>query len=191
MTLTAAATAGAPCPGCQAVPGTDHGEWCDHARCPECGEQLISCSDHGDCTRPARWHGVDQRAEVARRLGNIADALRATLSTTLKENAVKQDHEKQDENVRNALRVTLLIVEQISTGSLVVFGRQGQQAAAGGAGVVSAVGGGGAGKVAGCGGKAVARQDDRRKGGRGRGVKGGEAQRRAGRAGGGGSSKLC
>ena len=34
------------------------------------------------------------------------------------------------------------------------------------------IGGGGAGKVAGCGGKAVARRDDRRKGGRGWGGQG-------------------
>jgi hypothetical protein len=54
---------------CGAAPGTDHGEWCDHARCPECGEQLIACGEHDDCDRPARWHGVDQRAEVARELG--------------------------------------------------------------------------------------------------------------------------
>src|SRR4051812_19670880 len=49
--------------------------------------------------------------EVSRRLGDIADALRATLATTLKDNAVKQEYEKLEENVRSALRVTLLIVE--------------------------------------------------------------------------------
>lgn len=59
------------CPGCGAAPGTDHADagLCDHARCPECGEQLIMCGEHEDCERPARWHGVDQRAEVARNLG--------------------------------------------------------------------------------------------------------------------------
>jgi hypothetical protein len=56
------------CCGCRAMPGGDHGEGCDHARCPECGEQLIQCGDHADSDRPARWHGVDQRAEVAREL---------------------------------------------------------------------------------------------------------------------------
>lgn len=55
------------CGGCGATPGTDHDEWCDWARCPGCGDQLIGC---GECTGsgPGRWHGVDPRAEVARRL---------------------------------------------------------------------------------------------------------------------------
>lgn len=57
------------CMGCGARPGTDHGEWCDHARCPECGAQLIQCDEHADSERPARWHGVDPRDEVARKLG--------------------------------------------------------------------------------------------------------------------------
>jgi hypothetical protein len=56
------------CGGCGAEPGTDHGERCGHARCPECGEQLIGCGEHADSNRPARWRGIDQRAEVARRL---------------------------------------------------------------------------------------------------------------------------
>jgi hypothetical protein len=56
------------CLGCPATPGEDHGEWCDHARCPECGEQLIQCDEHEDSDRPARWHGIDQRAEVAQQL---------------------------------------------------------------------------------------------------------------------------
>ena len=54
------------CDGCGAKPGADHGEGCDHARCPECGEQDIMC---GESSRPARWHGVDPRDEVARKLG--------------------------------------------------------------------------------------------------------------------------
>lgn len=62
-------TAFETCPGCGAQPGADHGEWCDHARCPECGEQLIQCDEHEDSRRPALWPGVDQRAEVARILG--------------------------------------------------------------------------------------------------------------------------
>jgi hypothetical protein len=57
------------CPGCSAAPGTVHGDWCDHARCPECGEQLAGCGEHEDSDRLAVWHGVDQRAEVARTLG--------------------------------------------------------------------------------------------------------------------------
>jgi hypothetical protein len=55
------------CPGCGAAPGTDHGEECGHARCPGCGEQFIGCGEHESGN--ARWHGVDQRAEVARQLG--------------------------------------------------------------------------------------------------------------------------
>ena len=54
------------CPGCRAAPSADHAEGCDHARCPECGEQDIMC---GESERPARWYGIDQRAEVARKLG--------------------------------------------------------------------------------------------------------------------------
>lgn len=60
------------CLGCLAKPGTAHGQDCDHAACPDCGEQLL----FHDCdrwppgadgpTRPALWHGVDQKAEVAR-----------------------------------------------------------------------------------------------------------------------------
>ncbi len=57
------------CGGCGAAPGQDHGERCSHARCPECGEQLIGCALHADSARPAVWHGVDQAAEVARKLG--------------------------------------------------------------------------------------------------------------------------
>lgn len=56
------------CYGCGAAPGANHDEECDRARCPDCGEQLIMCDEHEDCDRPARWHGIDQRAEVAQRL---------------------------------------------------------------------------------------------------------------------------
>lgn len=55
------------CLGCGVAPGADHEDDCDHARCPGCGEQYLMCGEHGD--RPARWHGTDQRAEVARGLG--------------------------------------------------------------------------------------------------------------------------
>lgn len=55
------------CPGCQVMPGQVHHPECDHARCPGCGEQYIVCHEHPD--GPAIWHGVDQRAEVARLRG--------------------------------------------------------------------------------------------------------------------------
>lgn len=62
------------CPGCLAKPGGSHGEDCDHALCPDCGEQLLfhNCEhwpeDADGPDRPALWHGVNQEAEVARKL---------------------------------------------------------------------------------------------------------------------------
>jgi hypothetical protein len=53
---------------CGAAPGTWHRPMCDHARCPACGEQLIGCAGHEGRNARARWHGIDQRAEVARSL---------------------------------------------------------------------------------------------------------------------------
>jgi hypothetical protein len=63
------------CPGCIAEPGQPHGEDCDHALCPDCGEQLL----FHDCehwpanadgpNRPAIWHGINPMAEVARAQG--------------------------------------------------------------------------------------------------------------------------
>lgn len=53
--------------------------------------------------------------ETTRRLDSIADKFRATLSTKLKDNAVKQDHEKQDEANKSVLRVTLLLSEQLKS----------------------------------------------------------------------------
>ena len=47
--------------------------------------------------------------ETSRRLDAIADAFRVTLSAKLKESAVKQEIEKQEEAVRSVLRVTLLL----------------------------------------------------------------------------------
>jgi cullin-associated NEDD8-dissociated protein 1 len=47
--------------------------------------------------------------ETARRLDSIADCFRTILSTKLKDNAVKQEIEKQDEAVKSVLRVTLLL----------------------------------------------------------------------------------
>lgn len=55
--------------------------------------------------------------ETVRRLDAIADAYRTTLSTKLKENAVKQEHEKQEEANKSVLRVTLLLGEKLK-GSL-------------------------------------------------------------------------
>jgi cullin-associated NEDD8-dissociated protein 1 len=51
--------------------------------------------------------------ETARRLDAIADKYRATLSTKLKDNAVKQEHEKQSEANKSVLRVTLLLIEKL------------------------------------------------------------------------------
>ncbi|HEX6359507.1 hypothetical protein [Actinophytocola sp.] len=56
------------CNGCRVAPGTDHTDTCDHARCPACGEQRAMCDEHDDA-RAALWHGVDQRAAVARQFG--------------------------------------------------------------------------------------------------------------------------
>jgi cullin-associated NEDD8-dissociated protein 1 len=47
--------------------------------------------------------------ETARRLDSIADCFRTILSTKLKDNAVKQEIEKQDEASKSVLRVTLLL----------------------------------------------------------------------------------
>ncbi|KAI3396409.1 hypothetical protein diail_12217 [Diaporthe ilicicola] len=51
--------------------------------------------------------------ETQRRLDSIADAFRATLSTKLKENSVKQEYEKQEEAVRSVLRTTLLLSDKL------------------------------------------------------------------------------
>ena len=62
------------CPGCLVNPGQFHEEDCDHACCPDCGEQLI----YHECTewpedaigpdRPALWHGIAPSTEVAHTL---------------------------------------------------------------------------------------------------------------------------
>lgn len=57
-----------PCRGCDAEPGQHHSEGCDHAACPDCGDQQYSCDCAADTGRPALWHGVDPRAEIARTL---------------------------------------------------------------------------------------------------------------------------
>ncbi|KHN95597.1 cullin binding protein CanA [Metarhizium album ARSEF 1941] len=57
--------------------------------------------------------------ETARRLDSIAEAYRGVLSVKLKENAVKQDVEKQEEANKSVLRVTLLLGDKMKamTGS--------------------------------------------------------------------------
>jgi hypothetical protein len=49
------------CAGCQAEPDSAHGDGCDWARCPDCGEQQLMCDE---TDRPAMWHGIDPRDEV-------------------------------------------------------------------------------------------------------------------------------
>jgi cullin-associated NEDD8-dissociated protein 1 len=51
--------------------------------------------------------------ETTRRLDSIAEAYRAILSTKLKDTAVKQEHEKQEEANKSVLRVTLLLAEKL------------------------------------------------------------------------------
>lgn len=55
--------------------------------------------------------------ETARRLDTLAGCFRAILMTKLKDNSVKQEIEKQDEAVRGALRVTLLLHAAIPSAS--------------------------------------------------------------------------
>ena len=51
--------------------------------------------------------------ETTRRLNAIAEAYRSVLSVKLKDNAVKQDVEKQEEANKSILRVTLLLGEKM------------------------------------------------------------------------------
>ncbi|KAI1772904.1 TIP120-domain-containing protein [Hypoxylon cercidicola] len=53
--------------------------------------------------------------ETTRRLDTIADCYRKTLSTKLKDGAVKQEVEKQEEANKSVLRVTLLLAEKTKT----------------------------------------------------------------------------
>lgn len=55
--------------------------------------------------------------ETARRLDALADCFRTILSTKLKDNAVKQEIEKQDEAVKSTLRVSLLLHNSIPAAS--------------------------------------------------------------------------
>ena len=62
------------CYGCAVEPGTAHKDGCDHARCPDCGQQLLfhDCDywlkDADGPNRPAMWHGMSPSEEVARQL---------------------------------------------------------------------------------------------------------------------------
>jgi cullin-associated NEDD8-dissociated protein 1 len=49
------------------------------------------------------------RGETQRRLDNIADCFKATLSQKPKENAVKQELEKHHESIRSTMRATLTL----------------------------------------------------------------------------------
>ena len=51
--------------------------------------------------------------ETIRRLDSFAEAFRATLSHKLKETAVKQEIEKQEEANKSVLRLTLLLGEKL------------------------------------------------------------------------------
>lgn len=64
--------------------------------------------------------------ETSRRLDNIAECFRKILSTKLKENAVKQEVEKQEEASKNVLRVTLLLHSAIPAASSGVGANAGQ-----------------------------------------------------------------
>jgi cullin-associated NEDD8-dissociated protein 1 len=55
--------------------------------------------------------------ETSRRLDAIADCYRTILSFKLKDNAVKQEIEKQEEAVKSVLRVTLLLHSAIPSAS--------------------------------------------------------------------------
>ncbi|KAI2471965.1 TIP120-domain-containing protein [Annulohypoxylon bovei var. microspora] len=53
--------------------------------------------------------------ESTRRLDTVAECYRKTLSTKLRDGAVKQEVEKQEEAIKSVLRVTLLLVEKTKT----------------------------------------------------------------------------
>lgn len=72
--------------------------------------------------------------ETLRRLGSIAEAYRAVLSTKLKDGAVKQDVEKHAESVRSVLRVSLILQERVGGG----LGAGGPAGVGGGVGVAGA-----------------------------------------------------
>ncbi|CAK7268728.1 hypothetical protein SEPCBS119000_003214 [Sporothrix epigloea] len=51
--------------------------------------------------------------ETTRHLNSIAEKFRATLSSKLKDNAVKQEHEKQEDANKSVLRATLLLADRL------------------------------------------------------------------------------
>ncbi|KAI2623095.1 TIP120-domain-containing protein [Hypoxylon sp. NC1633] len=53
--------------------------------------------------------------ETTRRLDSIAESYRKTLSTKLRDGAVKQEVEKQEEAIKSVLRVSLLLAEKTKT----------------------------------------------------------------------------
>ena len=46
------------CGDCAVLPGYEHSDGCDVARCPECGIQRLQCEEHEDSTLPAIWTGI-------------------------------------------------------------------------------------------------------------------------------------
>jgi cullin-associated NEDD8-dissociated protein 1 len=64
--------------------------------------------------------------ETVRRLDAIAESFRTILSTKLKDNAVKQEIEKQDEANKGVLRVTLLLQNAIPGASSTMGSQAGQ-----------------------------------------------------------------
>ncbi|OTB01774.1 hypothetical protein M426DRAFT_323257 [Hypoxylon sp. CI-4A] len=58
---------------------------------------------------------VTDPEETTRRLDTVAECYRKTLSTKLRDGAVKQEVEKQEEAIKSVLRVTLLLVEKTKT----------------------------------------------------------------------------
>lgn len=78
--------------------------------------------------------------ETTRRLDSIADGFRKTLSHKLKDNAVKQEIEKQDEANRAVLRLTLLLGDKLNKFALNTTGAGGAAGAAGAGGGAAAGG---------------------------------------------------
>ena len=60
------------CPGCQAMPGTKHGLWCDWERCSLCGQQRLGC---GCESKKGRWLGVHPEVRNEARYSACCGAL--------------------------------------------------------------------------------------------------------------------
>jgi cullin-associated NEDD8-dissociated protein 1 len=69
--------------------------------------------------------------ETVRRLDSIAGGFRKTLSHKLKDNAVKQEIERQDEANKAVLRLTLLLGDKLNKTALNTSGAQAASGAAG------------------------------------------------------------